>query len=91
MLVFIKNYEAKSRTTGKYYQSVTIAEVKQKEDSVRIVASVKDFFVDVNMDLTYFNFGDQIKCTFEDSEYFGGAPRLVKIVRVKETPFTIAE
>ena len=71
---------------GNPYQTVTLAEIVDPDCKV---VRVQDFFVDADRNFSMFRFGDEVKATFEDSEFLGGRPRLVGLSPVKASPYII--
>ena len=80
-VVYVRSFKGVSKKTNKEYQSLTLAEIR--EDGR---AFIKDFFVSPELALD-FVFGDVVQCKFEESDYFGGVPRIVSVTLVEETPY----
>ncbi|MBQ8685133.1 MAG: hypothetical protein IJ514_03055 [Clostridia bacterium] len=84
MVVFIKGYKGKAKSTGKDFQVVTLAELHETKEGV-LFGKVKDFFVrpEVNCNC---EFGDVVQVEWSEGG-FNGAVEPKALFVVEESPF----
>ena len=75
MFVFIKGQEGVSKTTGKDYQVLTLAQYVESKGKVKV--RLGDFFPEKPVNLENFDFGDIVNCEFRQPEFFGDYPKLI--------------
>lgn len=85
MFVFVKGTEGISNKTGKEYQILTLAQYVETKGKVKVRLS--DFFPESKIDLTDFDFGDIVKCTFRPAEFFGDFPKLLSVEIAYQSPY----
>lgn len=86
MVIFLGGYSGKAKDSGNEYNRYTLAEVKQ-DGNGKLQGYVKDFFAREKLKTDGFEFGDVVEAKFEASEFLGGKPDLIGLVKVEESPF----
>ena len=89
MVIFLAEFKGKAKSTGNFFQRVTLAEAIEEKGA--LVGRVSEFFTDSEIDLTDFEFGDKVKPIWRESEFLGGRPSLVGLEKVGENPFKLGE
>ncbi len=85
MFVFVKGTEGISNKTGKEYQILTLAQYVESKGKVKV--RLGDFFPENKIDLTDFDFGDIVNCTFRPAEFFGDFPKLLSVEIAYQSPY----
>ena len=86
MVIFIESYNGKSKTSGKDYYRITLAECKTNENK-KVEGYVKVFFTEKPLNVENLNFGDVVEATFSAPMQLGGNPVLTDVVKVMDTPY----
>lgn len=85
MFVFVKGTERISNKTSKEYQILTLAQYVESKGKVKV--RLCDFFPENKIDLTDFDFGDIVKCSFRPAEFYGDFPKLLSVEIAYQSPY----
>ena len=86
MVIFIESYNGKSKTSGKDYHRITLAECKADEQN-KVTGYVKVFFTEKPLNVESLNFGDVVEVKFSEPQQLGGNPVLTDVVKIMDTPY----
>lgn len=94
MVVYVNNFDGKTKKDNRPFHTVTLIDVRiEKDDAGELYVSArsKDFFTPTAIDCSDLMFGDVVKCTFRESQYLGAPPDLVALSKVEDSPFDFAK
>lgn len=94
MVVYVGNFDGKTKKEGRPIHVVTLVEVIRDVDDngeVYVSARSKDFFTNEKLNLEGLVFGDIVACDFQQSAFLGGAPDLVGVRKVQDSPYDFTE
>lgn len=83
MVIYVDGFKGKSKKNGDPFCCVRF--VQLNEDDGKSI--FREFFCDSKIDISTLHFGDEVQTVFEESAFLGGMPRLVKIIKIADSPY----
>lgn len=84
-VVFLSSFSGVGKTSGKKFQQVKLATIVPDTEGIK--SYIRDYFVDVEMNLQGFQFGDIVNVQLGAPMYIGGMPPIEEITLVEVSPY----
>lgn len=84
-VVFLGSFSGVGKQSGKKYQQVKLATIVSDTEGIK--SYIRDYFVDVEMNLQGFQFGDIVNVSLGVPMYIGGMPPIEAITLVEASPY----